>query len=288
MLFALALALGLALLSYSATDATWFTRQLQDRPIENRVGRVGATLAEAALQLFGTGALLLPFVLGALGWLAFRGRRSVGFSGWRLAGHATLALFVLALVDLAFAEIAVDGQRFLPGGYVGLRCADLLRALFASTGATLVAVAGIVVLTLFLSHFSLGRSATVVRDASVPALGFLGRGWRRLRAARAARPDAPPPPRPAAAPQAAPPRPPIRFEDEAPADDDVDPAEPALPPRVVPTAVERGLAAARPRQKALPLEQGRRGYALPPLELLPEPEPQDRSRTSRSCSSALG
>jgi len=273
-LFALALALGLALLSYTKTDATWFTRQPQDRAVENRIGRVGATLAEAALQLAGTGAFLLPFALGALGWVAFRGRkRPLGGGSWRLAGHAAIGLLVLALVDLRFGDIAVDGQRFLSGGYLGLRVADLLRALFAPTGALIAAAATIVVLTLFLSRMSLVRSAAVVRAVSIPAFGFVGRVWHRVRPART--PSPAPTERPAPAPTPAAPRPAIRFEAPEPGEERPDVERP-VGPRVVPAAVERALAAARPRQKPLPMEQGQRGYVLPPIELLALPEPQDR------------
>ena len=274
LLLALALALGLALASYTATDATWFTRQPTDRPTENRIGRVGATAAEAMLQLFGTGAYVLPCALAALGWTAFRGRRAPRpGSRLRLAGYAAIAVLVLALVDLLFGEIAIDGQRFLPGGYVGLRAAGVLAALFASTGAVLVATASILALAILLSRFSIARSAELVQDASTPALGFLGRALAaaRMRLARtrektraaASAPVSSEPP-PASQPVT---RPAIRFEP---------PAREPETPRVAPTLAERPSTPPRPRQTRLPMEQGQRGYALPSLDLLAPPEPQDR------------
>ena len=57
----------LALLSYSHTDLTWFKRQPQDVPTQNWIGRVGATLAEAYLQIVGAAAFTLPFLLGLAG-----------------------------------------------------------------------------------------------------------------------------------------------------------------------------------------------------------------------------
>ena len=49
---------------------------------------------------------------------------------------------------------------------------------------------------------------------------------------------------------------------------------PAAPPRMVPPKPARPAAQAAPRQRALPIDRGARGYALPPLELLNEPESQ--------------
>ncbi len=283
--WAIALALALALASYRASDPTWFTRQSAAHPIENRIGRVGATSAEAALQLFGTGAYVLPFALAVLGWSAFRRRKTVRPSGgvrpwggvrpgpWRLAGYAAIAVLVLALAELLFGEIAIDGQRFLPGGYVGLRTAAALAALFAPTGSILVAGTAILGLTILLSRFSIARSAELVQGASTPALGLIGRALaavrRRAAERRRAKPEAPvapaaPEPAPAARPAV---RPSIRFEARSPEAPDEAP---------VPAVAERAVPPPRPRQSRLPMDQGQRGYALPPLDLLAPPEPQDR------------
>jgi S-DNA-T family DNA segregation ATPase FtsK/SpoIIIE len=273
--FTLALGLALALASYRAGDATWFTRPADAHPIENRIGRVGATSAEAALQLFGTGAYVLPFALAGLGWWVFRGRRAPApRSRLRLAGYATISLLVLALADLLFGEIAVDGQRFLPGGYVGLRTASALAALLAPTGAILVAASAILALTILLSRFSIARSAELVQGASTPAFGWLGRRLADLRrAAKESRRSTAAPVAAAPAAEAAPApkpavRPSIRFEarpSEAPADE----------PRV-PALAERREPPPRPRQPKLPIDSGQRGYTLPPLDLLAPPEAQDR------------
>jgi DNA segregation ATPase FtsK/SpoIIIE, S-DNA-T family len=273
--WSIALALALALASYRATDPTWFTRQSAAQPIENRIGRVGATSAEAALQLFGTGAYILPFGLAALGWSVFRRRKAAVRPGpWRLAGYAAIAVLVLALAELLFGEIAIDGQRFLPGGYVGLRAAAALAALFAPTGAILVAGTTILGLTTLLSRFSIARSAELVHGASTPALGLIGRALaaarRRAAERRRAKPAAPvapaaPEPAPAARPAV---RPSIRFESRAPEAPDAEPPVPAVAQRAVPPP--------RPRQSRLPMDQGQRGYTLPSLDLLAPPEPQDR------------
>ena len=81
-----------SLLSYDAADPSYgFHSRPGSGETANWMGRVGATLAEALLQLFGTAAFLFPVGAGYIGWR--RLRREELRSGWQ----SSLAAAALAL-----------------------------------------------------------------------------------------------------------------------------------------------------------------------------------------------
>ncbi|HXV76279.1 MAG TPA: DNA translocase FtsK [Candidatus Polarisedimenticolaceae bacterium] len=269
----------LALLSYSQADSTWFKLQPDDLPTANWIGRVGATLAETYLQLFGVGAFSLPFLLAFAGW--YRLKPPAQPIGWgRIVGFSLLALAVVALAELLFRPMLYGGEVFdHPGGYVGWRFASLLRALLNTFGAVLFCVTTIVGVTVLFGRVSLVRSAEIVAALCVRGVAWLGDYWREWReelaadeagAARASDDDAR---------QTAPRRPSITLGAAGAAAAPSTPAPPA--PALVPRgAVEPAEVAApapvEPKQASLPLDRLKRGYSLPPLELLKEPENQRR------------
>ena len=94
----------LALISYDASDPTWFHRQQEGVSSQNWTGRVGATLAEALLQLLGVAAFLLPVVLGFVGWNRFRGHSVVASYG-RFLGHVGLVKGELAQAAVGLGRL---------------------------------------------------------------------------------------------------------------------------------------------------------------------------------------
>ena len=129
-----ALAILLALLTFHGDDATWFHHQPSDTAVHNWVGRVGATMADALLLLFGTTALLVPALLLYLGWNRLA-RRDAGLPLGKLAVFVVLGLFLGALVDLLFDAIVWGGVSFPPGGVVGAAIAGAQQALLNRPGA---------------------------------------------------------------------------------------------------------------------------------------------------------
>src|SRR6185503_19776435 len=103
----------------------------------NAMGRVGATFAEALLQVFGLDSLLVPLVFGAVGWQRFR-RRSAAASYGGLLGYTLLLPSLCALLHLMYREVAFGGENFPPGGFVGAVIAGGLRALLNGPGALVV------------------------------------------------------------------------------------------------------------------------------------------------------
>lgn len=277
-LLLLAAALGLlSLVSYRGSDPSWFATG--DGPRRNWIGPLGANLSEALLQLFGAAAFFVPVGLGYLG--AHRLARSD--RGW--AGDAIGLGVVLAslagLLDLLYGTIAYGGEVFGAGGNVaGRGVSSALVALAGRPGAFLLASAGLLAGIVAATRFSVTDVAWLlfaqarVRAAAVCARA---RSWweqRRRAAARRAverkharraaeKTEAPP----SAPPDIAPPaRPPVLLGGpEGPAG----PSEPAPRPAPRPRSAA-GLA----RQAPLPLERSGAAFALPPLELLNEPRPQ--------------
>src|SRR5580765_4952854 len=93
-----------ALVSYQASDPTWFQSQQPLHRAANWTGRVGATLAELLLQVLGTAAFLVPVVLAVTGWNRFRGK-SAAASYARLVGLTALVASLATLLQLLYGSI---------------------------------------------------------------------------------------------------------------------------------------------------------------------------------------
>jgi len=268
-----------ALSSYSASDATWFQSPIVVQRGANWVGRVGATLAELLLQLLGTAAFLVPVVLAFTGWHRFRGK-SVAASYGRLLGLFALVASLATLLDLLYGAIRYGGETFPAGGYVGLELAALLTALMNPLGAMLTAATFLLATIVLTTRFSFARAAVRVGDGLEGRLSA-GRTWlsayregrqreaqkkaleRKHAKSAAERQSAVdvPPPRSTAKPS-------IPLDDIP--DVDLPPARPKvsarpLTPKPAPAPKQQQLLEAHPAG----------GYALPPLELLNDPTPQE-------------
>jgi len=143
----------LALIGYDSRDPSWAGAGAPGAKVHNTAGRVGAWIAETALQGFGLTAFFFPFMMAFLGILAvLRGGKK------HLLGKA--AKFALALViagpllNLLFQAVSWRGAEIQPGGFFGGLLQDGLTGLLNSTGALIVLVAAAV---LFLA-FSTGIS----------------------------------------------------------------------------------------------------------------------------------
>lgn len=143
----------LALIGYDSQDPSWARTVAPGVKVHNTAGRVGAWIAETALQGFGLTAFFIPFMMAFLGILAvLRGGKK------HLLGKA--AKFVLALViagpllNLLFQAVSWRGAEIQPGGFFGSLIQDGLTGLLNSTGALIVLVAAAVLLLAFSSGIS--------------------------------------------------------------------------------------------------------------------------------------
>jgi len=254
------------LFSYSPSDPGWDHGGSLLAPVHNLGGIAGAWTASFLLFLTGYVAFLLPFVLGAIAWIALFGMDSDGDGkadlgpALRLVG---IVGFLVASCGLLFLRgVAANDFSAGGGGILGTLAGRSLLHGFGPVGANLFLV------TLFLISVTLatGLSWLAVMDrigAWVLALpGLLDRGarqgaktaseWGEARALREQREEA----RRTDSQQRAR-REPVRIE------------PPTAP------VVEKSERAKREQQ--IPLFHGGDVSGVPPLALLDEPRPQPLS-----------
>jgi S-DNA-T family DNA segregation ATPase FtsK/SpoIIIE len=174
--FALALMLLIALATFNPHDPAPFFKAGADGPARNFIGPFGAFLAELLVpQLFGLAALLLPLVLGLLGWKLFW-CRPIEAPYTKAFGNMLLLLSLTALLALSFGTVGLEGEPVRAGGATGDLLAALLVADFSRTGAYIVVATSLFVALILSTQFSF---STVLGAAG-------GRVGERLRALRTA------------------------------------------------------------------------------------------------------
>jgi DNA segregation ATPase FtsK/SpoIIIE, S-DNA-T family len=136
-----ALVVFLALATYSPTDPG-YTGSYDTQTVHNRIGVVGAWVADVLISLFGRPAYLFPVMLGAYCWFLFR--RSKAETASRANTAVRIAGFLLVLVaSCGLAALYWDGQG-LPdtaGGVLGYKVGDGLKGGLGLLGATLLMMA---------------------------------------------------------------------------------------------------------------------------------------------------
>lgn len=175
----LTLLLALSLLSYSPQDPILFEESFYSDSTKNWVGKVGMTLAVAVFAAVGGGAYLLPIALGVLGGRCFlRGGMDITIRS--AGGFTMLLLFLSMLLALQLRGIPTMGsgwvQLGLAGGHVGGFLSALLVAYFASVGAHIVVLAGLVLSLLIAAPVSL---MTIARQTAESAATL--REWMQER-----------------------------------------------------------------------------------------------------------
>lgn len=167
----------LSLLSFVPTDpplfGSWPSQRTLGESSRNMIGVVGATVASVLFKLLGGGAYFLCGLLAMLGARCFvAGELAVTIRS--VAGSVAALLFLCGLLQLEVTAIPTLSSglvyRGQAGGEAGRVIADGLRDYFASTGAHILLVAGLLVAMLLstpLSLLALGRR--------------LSHGWRSLR-----------------------------------------------------------------------------------------------------------
>src|SRR6266478_2045635 len=250
-----ALVLSMALLTYSPDDPG-FSFTGNSAPVHNRIGVVGAWLADVLFFLFGRPAFLFPLVLGAACWGLQRRMKAEGAS--RANTLVRIAGFVLVLVascGLTTLHWQPGALRQTAGGVVGSVVGEGLVAGLDFLGATLVMIAA------WMAGLSLafGVSWLTIMDR-LGALTWAAIGRLRTRSA--------------AARDAAEGRERRQARKEALASEQKKSATRA-PPRIEPPlpVVEKSARVERERQ--VPLFDPPKASELPPLKLLDDPPPRE-------------
>ena len=143
--FAVALMLLIALATFDPRDPAPFFKAGVDGPARNFIGPFGAFLAEMLIpQLFGVSSMLLPIVLGLLGWKLFW-CKPIDAPYTKAIGNLLLLLSLAGLFALAFGTVSYEGEPVRAGGAIGEILAALLVADFSRTGAYILAATSLFV-----------------------------------------------------------------------------------------------------------------------------------------------
>ena len=138
----LALVICVALLSFDPRDPGFSTTG-QGAQIHNRVGPIGAWLANVLYFLFGRPAYLLPAMFGVAAWRLMRARGDRSHSSRlnlaiRVAGFVVVLVSSCALADLHWSAGVLPQSA---GGIVGSAAGDSLATGLKLLGATLLLLA---------------------------------------------------------------------------------------------------------------------------------------------------
>ncbi len=172
----------LSLASFAPADPLLFNSGPSDTPTvqtRNLIGTAGATTAAAMFWLLGGSAYLLPFLLAMVGIRCLmEGALEVTLRS--AAGSLLSLLFLSALLHLEVTAVPTLSSGFvnrgMAGGVSGHVLANVLRGYFASTGAHILVLAGLLISLLLATPMSLvemGRRVAIWREALREAVATL-------------------------------------------------------------------------------------------------------------------
>ncbi len=150
----------LSLLTFSPSDPVLFFPQSSPQPVpDNAVGLVGSTVAFSLLKVVGGGSFVVPLVLVGFGLTVLWSEQfSVSWVG--VLGSFLAILSVSTLLHLqSLSFVPLDEVGASAGGVVGQRLSEILGTYFATTGATIILCAMLLVAFLLLVPVSLGQIA---------------------------------------------------------------------------------------------------------------------------------
>jgi len=135
-----------SLVTFSPDDPSWSNSGSLTAPLQNAGGRFGAMLASLLLQFFGFVAFVLPFVLGAIAWIALFGMDQDGDGdpdlgpALRLIG---MVGFLVAACGLFYLRLGVafEGYPAGSGGILGELVGRSLYRAFGMLGGNLFLLA---------------------------------------------------------------------------------------------------------------------------------------------------
>jgi len=169
-----AVALLAALLSYNPTDPSWNTASGRVPP-SNKIGRVGAYLADFSFQIFGLAAWLFPFLFCWLGWRWIRSKE-IQSPVARAAGYLFLATASSGLLALTSPPHPWS-DAFPAGGIAGFLLSSGLEAWLNYWGTVLL-LGTVLILSLYLvSSFSI--AGVLQRAEAHMQSWFEGFRWRK-------------------------------------------------------------------------------------------------------------
>jgi len=261
-LVSLSFTLALALVSHTPGDPSFFAHAATEGAAHNIVGRAGATLSEACLQIFGLVSYFLVVVGAWLGLRRVLGKGGPGILA-TLVGFGGMLLGLLPLLHLALGQNLL-GPGVDAGGILGAAIGDAMVSVMNRAGAIIFSLTVVLVCAVVSTQVSFpdvlkvlgGAAAAAARKGRTAFARFTERRRRdrmreqvvkkQARAQTLEVPAAVARPKPEAAPT----------------------PQPAKAPRLAAGAPPEPEPRPAPKQARLPMGPGERGFTLPPLSLL--------------------
>ncbi len=125
-----------------------------NRPVSNLTGVVGAKLADLLLDLFGLSAFSWPLILTIIGLFLVRGR-PIPFGVGESVAWVSVVVTVATLLSLWFHPKEVLDH--LIGGAIGGWAGEVGRHMFGTVGASVIALAALMVELMVATHLSIAR-----------------------------------------------------------------------------------------------------------------------------------
>jgi S-DNA-T family DNA segregation ATPase FtsK/SpoIIIE len=184
MSFALSLMLLISLATYNPADPAPFFKAGPTGPARNFIGPAGAFLAELLIpQLFGLAAMLLPLVLGIVGWKLFW-CKPIEAPYTKGAGLLLLLLGLTAFLALSSGTVVIEGEAVRAGGAVGEILGAILTASFNRTGAFIVVATTLFVAVILATQFSFAALLRGLASMVAARLGAVRTAWAHFRETR--------------------------------------------------------------------------------------------------------
>ncbi|HLA78354.1 MAG TPA: DNA translocase FtsK, partial [Vicinamibacteria bacterium] len=182
--FAAALMLLISLATYNPADPALYFKAGASGPAHNFIGPMGAFLAEILIpQLFGMAAILLPLLLGLLGWRLFWCKPLLA-PYTKAAGLLLLLSSSTTFLTLTLGTVNLEGQPVRAGGAVGSLLTDLLTASFNRPGAYIVVATALFVSIILATQFSFASLLRGLGDRLGDRLRALRTAWTHFRETR--------------------------------------------------------------------------------------------------------
>ncbi len=153
LLLFLAAAMFLSLMSYHASDPSWASASSEQARIQNYLGRVGASVSEALLQLFGFAGFLLPLALVYLSIKMMFSREEFR-PLVRIGGLALLFFLLCPFLHFLSPKVNWRGAEISTGGVLGELIAPLLSSYFNHTVSILLLVGLLLLFLMFSTRIS--------------------------------------------------------------------------------------------------------------------------------------
>jgi len=178
-----AILLGVSLGTYHPTDPSFFHQTLQQGPVQNLAGRVGAEVAAFVFEIFGFTALLLPVLLLLTGWRRFWNRE-----GQRVVGRGVGAVVVMvtlpALLQSLVGIVPWRGVEMASGGLVGSLVGESLERILNPAGTLVLLGGGVLIGFTMLIQSTLGDFLMAWRHRLQSWWDRLSFAWARHRERR--------------------------------------------------------------------------------------------------------